>query len=66
MTAQAIEQGSDVPEAARELTNKGIAPPRMYNWIVNRKWKQEGRSKRVDLNAKPHSLISPSTFMAVL
>jgi putative NADPH-quinone reductase len=55
MTAKAMEQKDDVPEEARELTNKGIAPPWMYNWIVNRRWKQETRRNGVDARSKPHS-----------
>jgi hypothetical protein len=53
LTADALNGGSDVPPAAKELTNKGIAPPWMYNWIVNRKWKQEARENGVDPGARP-------------
>jgi multimeric flavodoxin WrbA len=55
MTAMAMEQGEDIPSEARELTNKGIAPPWMYNWIVNRRWKKEARRNGVDPLAKSHS-----------
>jgi hypothetical protein len=55
ITAHAIDQGMDVPSEARELTNKGIVPPWMYNWIVNRRWKKEARRNGVDPWAKPHS-----------
>ena len=55
ITAHAIDQGMDVPSEARELTNKGIAPPWMYNWIVNRRWKKEARRNGVDPRAKPNS-----------
>lgn len=54
LTAEALFEGSDVPLAAKELTNKGIAPPWLYNWIVNRKWKQEARENGVDPKARPH------------
>ena len=53
MTADALFEGSDVPSAAKELTNKGIAPPWMYNWIVNRRWKKEARENGVDPKARP-------------
>lgn len=55
MTAKAMEQGTEVPLEARELTNKGIAPPWLYNWMVNRRWKKEARQNRVDPFAKLHS-----------
>ena len=55
MTAHAFDQGMDVPSEARELTNKGIVPPWMYNLIVNRRWKKEARRNGVDPWAKPHS-----------
>ena len=55
MTAQAIDQGKDVPTEARELTNKGIAPPWLYNWMVNRRWNNEARKNGVDPLANPHS-----------
>lgn len=53
LTAEALIKGSEVPLAAKELTNKGIAPPWMYNWIVNRKWKQDARENGVDPRARP-------------
>ena len=55
MTAEAIDQGRVVPTEARELTNKGIAPPWLFNWIVNRRWKYEARKNGVDPMANPHS-----------
>jgi len=53
LSAQAMVDGADVPPEAKELTNKGIAPPWLYNWIVNRKWKQEARRNGVDARAGP-------------
>jgi hypothetical protein len=55
MTAKAMDQGAEVPSEARELTNKGIAPPWLFNWIVNRRWKNEGRKNGADLYVDPHS-----------
>ena len=55
LSVQALVNGEDVPAAAKELTNKGIAPPWLYNWIVNRKWKQDARKNGVDPMARPHS-----------
>ena len=55
ITAHAIDQGMDVPSEARELTNKGIAPPWLYNWMVNRRWNNEARKNGVDPLANPHS-----------
>lgn len=53
MTAGALDQGKDVPPEARELTNKGTAPPWLYNWMVNRRWKKEARRNGTDPLAKP-------------
>jgi hypothetical protein len=58
MSANAMVGGMNVPQGAKELTNKGIAPPWLYNWIVNRKWKQDARNNGVDPKSKPHPLWS--------
>jgi hypothetical protein len=55
LTANAIVGGEDIPQRARDLVSKGTAPPLLYNWVVNRHWKQEARKNRVDLRAKPHA-----------
>ena len=54
LTAEAMDKGYDVPEKAKELTSNSIAPPRLYNLIVNRHWKKEARNNGVDPRAKPH------------
>jgi multimeric flavodoxin WrbA len=55
MTATALDKGKVVPSKARELTNKGTAPPWLYNWMVNRRWKKEARQNGADPFAKPES-----------
>ena len=54
LTAEAMDKGYDVPEKAKELTSNSIAPPWLYNLIVNRHWKKEARTNGVDPRAKPH------------
>lgn len=55
LSSAALVDGKDVPPEAKELTNKGIAPPWLYNWIVNRMWKRDARNNGVDPRRKPHS-----------
>jgi hypothetical protein len=55
LTAMAMVEGRDVPSESKELTNKGIAPPWLYNWIVNRMWKRDARNNGVDPRRKPHA-----------
>jgi hypothetical protein len=55
LTATALDQGKGVPSEARELTNKGLAPPWLFNWIVNRRWNREARRNGVDPLARPDS-----------
>jgi hypothetical protein len=53
LSAMALAEGRDIPSEAKELTNKGIAPPWLYNWIVNRMWKRDARKNGVDPRRKP-------------
>jgi hypothetical protein len=55
LTAMALIDGKDVPSEAKELTNKGIAPPWLYNRIVNRIWKRDARKNGVDPRWKPQA-----------
>jgi hypothetical protein len=53
LTGAALVEGRDVPSESKELTNKGIAPPWLYNWIVNRMWKRDAMNNGVDPRRVP-------------